>query len=175
MIRRLIRSARSDEGTATIELAIVAPVLAMMVAGVADLSVAYGRKLEIEQAAQRAIEKVMQTTGSETPADEIKREACIQINGSEEVNVLDANGAVTGTTTVCKAGRISIADVDATYTLTCNGVSQAYTTDCTAGQVEVRYIEATVHDVYEPIFPITWGTGSDGVYQLSATAGVRVT
>jgi Flp pilus assembly protein TadG len=166
---KLRRLFQSEAGTAMLELAIAAPVLALLIVGISDISIAYGRKLEIEQAAQRAMEKVMQTTGADTPADTIKREACIQINGSLETTV---NGVTTST---CAPGRISLANVTTQYTLTCNGVPKSYTADCTTGQIEVRYITATVTDTYTPMFPIDWGTGTDGVYQLSATAGVRVT
>jgi Flp pilus assembly protein TadG len=166
---QLRRLARSQGGTATLELAIAAPVLAMLVAGISDISIAYGRKLEIEQAAQRAMEKVMQTTGADTPADTIKREACIQINGAVETTT---NGV---TTTSCAPGRISLNNVTANYTLTCDGVSKSYTLDCTTGQVEVRYITVTVTDSYTPMFVTTWATGGNGKYDLSATAGVRVT
>jgi Flp pilus assembly protein TadG len=172
MMKRLFRLARDQKGAAAIELALVAPVLAVMVAGVADISIAYSRRLEIEQAAQRAIEKVMQTTGETTPADEIKREACIQINGATTTTT--TSGGVTTTTTSCAPGRIDISDIDAEYTLKCNGVEKAYTLDCAAGETEVRYIETTVHDYYEPMFPLHWGTGADGKYHLRATAGVRV-
>ncbi len=78
MMRKLFALARSEDGAALVELAIVAPVLAMLVAGVADISIAYSRELEIEQAAQRAIEKVMQTSGNDTPEDAIKKEACFR-------------------------------------------------------------------------------------------------
>ena len=65
MISKLFRDfARDARGTATIELAVFAPVLATLVIGVVDMSMAFGRKLSIEQAAQRSIEKVMRTTGT---------------------------------------------------------------------------------------------------------------
>ena len=66
MMRFLRKLARNRSGTATIELALCAPILATMVIGVSDISIAYGKKLELEQAAQRAMEKVMQTTGEDT-------------------------------------------------------------------------------------------------------------
>ena len=62
MMRRLVKLAREDRGAAVIELALIAPVLALLIIGVTDISIAYGRKLELEQAVQRSIEKVMQTT-----------------------------------------------------------------------------------------------------------------
>src|SRR6476659_6639670 len=63
----LLRKLRHDQrGAAVIELAIAAPVLAMLVIGMSDITIAYGRELDLEQGAQRAIEKVMQTTGDQT-------------------------------------------------------------------------------------------------------------
>ena len=93
MISRLFRHFASDSrGTATIELAIFAPVLATMVIGVVDMSMAYGRKLSIEQAAQRSIEKVMQTTGSSTPDETIISEAATQapLQSTEESHAADS-------------------------------------------------------------------------------------
>ena len=161
MIGKLKHLARSERGTSTIELAIVAPVLALIVAGVSDIAIAYGRSLELEQAAQRSIEKVMQTTGADTAEATIKKEAVCQINGT------NSDGT-------CKSGRITTDNVTVTYSLTCNGATVAYSSDCTTGQTEVRYIQAKVTDTYKPVFARTFGQGSDGYYHLDATAGVRV-
>ena len=161
MIRRLATLAREESGAVIIELALVAPILAVMVIGVADISTAYGKKLELEQAAQRAIEKVAQTTGADTPENTIKTEAVCQYNGTT------SGGA-------CLTDGISASDVTVTYTLTCDGAEQAYDTDCAGTALEVRYIEAAVVDTYEPMFPIHFGTESDGTYHLEGTAGVRV-
>lgn len=162
MIRRFMQLLRDKAGTATIELALAAPVLATMVIGVSDISIAYGKKLELEQAAQRAMEKVMQTTGEDTPANTIKKEAVCQYNGTDP----DSSG-------VC-AGEISDTNVTVTYSLKCNGTVTAYTSDCTVGQTEVRYITVSVTDNYTPMFNLHFGTQSDGKYHLSGKAGVRV-
>src|SRR5687768_7294573 len=66
MIRRLSSLRRDERGAAIIELAIVAPVLALLTIGVVDMANGFATKLKLEQAAQRAIEKVMQTTGNGT-------------------------------------------------------------------------------------------------------------
>ena len=161
MMRRLSSLARDRKGAAVIELALAAPVLAMMVIGVTDISVAYGKKLELEQAAQRAIEKVGQTTGEDTPTDTIKKEAVCQYNGT-----------TTGGT--CRTAPITNANVVVEYSLKCNGVVTAYTSDCTAGQTEIRYITATVSDNYAPMFDLNFNTEDDGTYHLVGTAGVRV-
>ena len=161
MIRRIATLARDKSGAVIIELAMVAPILAIMVVGVADISTAYGKKLELEQAAQRAIERVAQTTGQDTPENTIKNEAVCQYNG------IDGDGD-------CLTEGISADDVTVTYSLTCDGAAQAYNTDCAGTAVEVRYIEASIVETYEPMFPIRFGTESDGTYHLTGTAGVRV-
>ena len=161
-MRTFLKLGREEGGAATIELALVAPFLATLCVGVADISIAYGKKLELEQGAQRAIEKVMQTTGEDSVEDAIKKEAVCQINGQNE----------DGT---CAEGAIEADDVDVTYRLECNGsVQTSYDLECPTGQVETRYISVTVVDDYTPMFPIKFGVGADGNYNLSTTAGVRV-
>ena len=112
MMRRLRKLAREDRGTAVIELALIAPVLALLIIGVTDVSIAYGRRLELEQAVQRSIEKVMQTTGDTTVAGTIKKEAVCQINGS------NADGT-------CAAGRLTEDEVTVTYRLECTTTAGA--------------------------------------------------
>ena len=163
MTGRIFKLSRDERGVATIELALFAPILATMIIGVVDMSNAYSRKLACEQAAQRAIEKVMQTTGDETPADTIIEEA------SDQANVPEAN-------------------VSVTYRLECNQVHVTdYDAECADGEKEARYIEVQVKDVYEPMFPMHFGgyaedkdtdgdgpdlDGADG-YPISAKAGMR--
>ena len=162
MSGRLRQLARDRSGTATIELALCAPILATMVIGISDISIAYGKKLELEQAAQRAMEKVMQTTGAETPVDTIKKEAVFQYNGN------DSDGACVLT------APITTANVTVSYSLTCDGTVTDYAEDCAEGQLEVRYITAEVTDTYTPIFNLHFGTNEEGNYHLKGMAGVRV-
>src|SRR5690349_7864100 len=89
---------RNERGAAVIELAMVAPVLALMTIGIVDMSNAYSRKLNLEQAAQRAIEKIMQTTQDNTVDDTVKAEAVCQVNGT------NADGS-------CKTSPITTANV----------------------------------------------------------------
>ncbi len=58
-MKRLSHLFRDERGTSVIELALVAPILASLVIGMSDLSRAYSAKLQLEQAAQRSIEKAM--------------------------------------------------------------------------------------------------------------------
>ena len=170
--------AGNDRGAAVIEMALVAPIFALTVIGIVDMSNAYSRKLAAEQGAQRAIEKIMQTTEMDTVANTLKTEAVCQVNG------LNANGT-------CKTTPITSSDVTVTYRLECKnstsgGIEAVYTTtdvtthdntDCPSPttQREQRYLEVKVSDKYTPMFPIRFAsfTSADGTYHVSATAGMR--
>ena len=150
-MRILNRSPMRDErGAAVIELALVAPFLALLTIGIIDISNAFSRKLTLEQAAQRAVEKVMQTTGETTPAETIKAEAAAQ-------------------------GGISEDDVIVSYQLECAGTVEAtFDTECDAGETEIRYLLVTVNGSYDPMFPIHYfGANDDKIYHMTAQAGVR--
>lgn len=180
MIDRLFsRLRRNESGAAIIELALVAPMLAAMTIGVVDLSNAYSRKLALEQGAQRAIEKVMQTTELSTVQNTLTNEAICQVNG------VNANGT-------CKTSPISASNVTVTYRLECNNngtidAAQTRTStdadafddmDCDSGTAQ-KYIEIKLTDSYQPMFPIHFsgykaaGNGLAAGYQMQATAGVR--
>jgi Flp pilus assembly protein TadG len=161
-------------GVATIELALVAPMLALIAAGVVDLSNAFSRKLALEQGAQRAIEKIMQTTAATTVEGTLKEEAVCQVNGT------NADGS-------CKTSPITASDVTVTFRLECNssagGISAQTSTSsstfdtftCSSGTMkQARYIQVALTDKYTPMFPAYYfGQGSDGTYHISAVAGMR--
>jgi Flp pilus assembly protein TadG len=164
-----------ERGAAVIELALVAPILALAMIGVVDMSNAYTRKLALEQGAQRAIEKIMQTTADDTVEGTLKTEAICQVNGLNE----------DGT---CKTSPITDADVTVTYRLDCTdsagAIASQTSTDsvafdsftCASGTVrQARYISVHLTDKYTPLFPIHFSsfTTGDGTYHLSATAGMR--
>ncbi|MEP7131010.1 MAG: TadE/TadG family type IV pilus assembly protein [Sphingomicrobium sp.] len=171
---RLPRLAANERGAAVIELALIAPVLALMVIGIVDMSNAFSRKLALEQGAQRAIERIMQTTANDTVEGTLKTEAVCQVNG-------------TNTNGTCKTSPITTSDVTVTYRLECvasgGGIATQTSTDaptfdafvCASGTAsEARYIEIAVTDKYTPLFPITFSfINGDGTYHLSATAGMR--
>jgi Flp pilus assembly protein TadG len=166
---------RDERGAAVIELALVAPVFALMTIGIVDMSNAFSRKLALEQAAQRAIEKVMQTTQLDTVEDTLKNEACAQVDG-------------TNTDGTCKNTPITTNNVTVTFRQECTDASGNITTQtstdattfdgftCAAGSTkESKYISVKVTDKYTPMFPIHFSeyNSSDGGCDLSATAGVR--
>ena len=162
---QILRRLQSDNrGAAIIEMAMVAPVLALMTVGVVDISNGFGRKLRLEQAAQRSIEKVMQTTGELTVEDTIATEAVCQYNG------VNAEGE-------CNTAPLTTDNVTVNHRLECNGVEKIVTVDdqdCAEGETESRWIQVTVWDDYAPMFPIHFSGIDDGdKYRITAVAGMR--
>src|SRR3982751_4872254 len=104
MMLRQSNLGANEAGAAIIELALIAPIFALMTIGVVDISNAYSRKLQAEQGAQRAVEKIMQTTQDDTVENTLKTEVKCQINGGSPP---------------C-TGRITDADVVVTWRLECD-------------------------------------------------------
>jgi len=165
MIRVLRRLRSDDRGAALIELAMVAPVMALMTVGVVDLSNGFGRKLRLEQAAQRSIEKIMQTTGELTVEDTIAQEAVCQYNGVDEDGV-------------CNTAPLTTDNVVVEHRLECDGVLKVVIPgvdeDCATGEKESRWIQVTVSDDYAPMFPLHFtGLDDNNKYHIVAVAGMR--
>lgn len=175
MVRLARRIGADERGAGVIELALVAPVLALTVVGIVDMSNAYSRKLALEQGAQRAIEKIMQTTETDTVEGTLATEAICQVNG------LNPDGT-------CKTSPIDASNVTVSWRLECTDSSGAITTQtatdsatfdtmyCGSASVsEARYIQIALTDKYYPMFPIHFAsfTASDGSYHLGAVAGMR--
>jgi Flp pilus assembly protein TadG len=165
--------APNERGSVIIELAIVAPVLALMAIGVVDLSNAYSRKLALEQGAHRAIEKIMQTTDYDTVENTLTNEAVCQVNGTNP----------DGT---CKPAPITGSNVTVSWRLECTDSGGAITTQtttsaatfdlfvCSAGTAkEARYIQIALTDNYQAMFPVHFSGFSFGGYPITATAGMR--
>jgi hypothetical protein len=163
----------NDSGAAIIELALIAPIFAMLAIGVIDMSNAYSRKLAIEQGAQRAIEKIMQTTEDNTVEGTLKTEAVCQVNGT------DGDGE-------CKDAPITADDVTVDTKLECIAADGTATPNddpdamCPEDQEPARYISVTIRDTYSPMFPLRFsgykpgtGDGDEGGYPITATAGMR--
>lgn len=164
----------NERGVAVVELALVAPVFALMAIGIVDMSNAFSRKLALEQGAQRAIEKIMQTTGNTTVEATLASEAICQVNGT------NADGS-------CKTSPITASDVTVTFRLECVNSAGAITTytnsnsttlnaiDCPSSDKEQRYIQVALVDRYVPVFPIHFSgfDSGNGSYRITAAAGMR--
>ena len=170
---RFRRLLAAKDGTAVTELAFVAPILAVLAAGVIDISTAYSRKLALEQGAQRAIEKIMQTTDDDTVEGTLVSEAVCQVNG------MKADGT-------CNTTPITAANVTVTYKRTCRTPSGALGGQQTntnpdaldalscpsSAPVQNRFIDVTIVDNFQGIF-IHKFWGNQNVFQINASAGMR--
>lgn len=137
---------RCDRGAAIIEMGLVAPLLATLLLGMVDVARAYSSKLELEQAAQRTIEKVMQ-----------------QRNVASDYSTLLAAEAAT-------AAGVSPAAVTVDSWLECNGARQDnFDGACSAGQTFARYVTVDIERDHTPMFGKFFGT-----VDLHGVAGVRV-
>ena len=148
MMKRLSFILRDGAGTVTIELAMVAPILAAMLIGLIDISHAYSSKLRLEQAAQRTVERVMQNSFKVADAATLKT---------------DAEAA---------AGTGSTATV--TYWLECNGVPKTggtaeanYASGCTDGEQYSRHVQVSIAKSHTAlIWERTWN--------ITGVAGIRI-
>lgn len=144
-----------ERGTSVIELALAAPILAVLTIGIIDLSNGFSEKLRLEQAAQRAVEKVMNgrailsmsTTGNTTTMGALKAEAAA-------------------------AAGVPEANVTTDFWLECNGTRNAsYYTTCTNYS---RYMSVSVTKTYTPFFNYKLGSGPTNAYTLTGAATVRI-
>jgi Flp pilus assembly protein TadG len=153
---------RDECGAAIMEMALAAPILATLLIGMVDLSLGYSAKLQLEQVAQRSIEKAMQGMQGDDSTDIFE--------------TLKAEAAV--------AAGVSESAVEVRYWLECNGVSQNtnpstmaadYEKVCSSGQVYARYLNVRIEKTYTPMFSTRWaGANPDGTYTLDGEAGLRV-
>lgn len=151
MIRKLRKLSADDRGTALIELALAVPIFAAALIGMVDLSRAYSEKLKLEQAAQRAIERVMNRQMVSTTFITLRAEAMA-------------------------AAGVPASAVTIDFWLECNNARQAdYDTSCGPGQVQARYLNVAVQKDFVPSFGTKFlpGANADGTFTISSDAGIR--
>ena len=147
---------RNERGSSLIEMALAAPFLAALLIGMVDLSRGYSSKLQLEQAAQRTIEKIMQQKAVVNDYTQHKAEAAA-------------------------AAGVSVDAVTITNWLECSTDGQTWRSTtfdgtCETGEIYyARYVEVDIVKTYYPLFGTTFaGANADGTYTLRGIAGVRV-
>lgn len=151
MIAQRTELLRDERGSSLIEMGLALPVLATMLVGMVDLSRAFSERLQLEQAAQRSIEKVMQYQASSSTYDTLEAEAAAAAGVDED-------------------------DVTVDYWLECNGTRQPdYDGSCPSGQVYSRYITVSINKDYTPMFGTRFfpRANEDGTFTLVGEAGLR--
>jgi Flp pilus assembly protein TadG len=151
-----------ERGASLIEMALVSPFLAALVVGMIDLSRAYSDRLQLEQAAQRAIEKVEQERSTSSDYSSIAADAA----SAAGITQTSSNPAVTQWLECSSDG-------GATWT------SQGNNTlgnQCPNGtDLPARYVSISIQKSYTPILRTQYlGTNANGQYTLTAQAGIRV-
>ena len=162
------RLRNEQQGAAVIELALAAPILAVMVMGAADVGTAFSRKLALEQGAQRAVEKVMQTTELSNVQGTIEDEVALQADvDASQVEVTFPRYCDDELMPMVDENEDGVEDRDA------DGFAQGE--DCDSGESEGHYIQVVVTDEYEPIFSaLSMGNKlPNGKYKIEAKAGMR--
>jgi hypothetical protein len=157
-LRALVRSARA---ISTVETALVAPFLGVMMLGIIDFGSASAQDFGLQQAAHRAIE--LATANSSDVADP---------DDFAIVEEVQAEAAA--------AAGIPTDQVEVTRWLECDGERMdAYDGGCSTGEDEARFIRVALVDSYAPQFgsgPLALSGVADdsGLIPLSAAAATRV-
>jgi len=135
---------------AVMELALAAPILATLLIGMVDIGRGYSMKLRLEQAAQRAIEKVMNGQADRTSVAALKTEAATTAAVDESAVTVD-------------------------FWLERDGARQAsYDSNCTGTAISRRYLTVQITKSFSPMFATKWaGANSDGSYTVIGKTGVR--
>ena len=142
--------ASDERGASFVEMAMILPVVASLIVGIVDVSRAFSAKLDLQQAAERTIEKVQQ----------------YQTDGRIESLRTEA----------ASAAGVSPSNVTVDSWLECNGVRQLDDqANCADGEVPGRWIKVKITGTYRPMFASSrWpGSNSDGTYTIHGDAGLR--
>jgi Flp pilus assembly protein TadG len=143
------RLRRDDRGASLIEFGIMAPVLALLVGGVIDLSEGLSERYKIQQAVTRSLEQ-------------------LQVQPAQaDFNKSDVDYTYLQTEAATAAG-VPTSQVTLTKWLMCDGVKQAsWTGSCQTGQDTARYVHLQIAKTFTGFFFMK-------SKQMTATGAVRV-
>ena len=152
MMRMLQALWRDQRGNSFIEMGLITPVLAVLLVGAVDISRAVSAKIQVEQAAQRAIELAQRTTYSTTSNSTLVTEA----------------------TTAAGTG----SSATATAWAECNHSTTHIDYDtgtCNATDSYARYVSISVTGSFTPLFGTTLFPthNTDGTVTVNGSATVR--
>ena len=150
-IRRWIRALAADaRGTSLVEFAAAAPVFALLVVGIGDVSRGFSDRLALQQAANRTIE--LAHLGTRDP----------------NYNYLVAEAA--------SAAGVPASQVTLVSWLECDGTRKEFDDTCDDDEQIARYITLTINSSFRPAFTsiVYPGARPDGTVPLVAQASLRV-
>ena len=165
MIRlALSRLAREQRGAAIIELALAAPFLAALVIGMTDLARGYSTKLQIEQAAQRTVEKVEQQKSVATSYNTML--------STEATNAMTDAGYTSGNTITPDSWLECSSNGGTSWTR-----QSDFNGSCpNASDITARYVKVSISRNFVPMFTSrAWpGANAQGQIPITGTAEVRI-
>ncbi|MFL6856399.1 MAG: TadE/TadG family type IV pilus assembly protein [Allosphingosinicella sp.] len=148
MARILSRLRRDEKGASLIEFGLLAPVLALMVGGVVDLSEGLSERFQIQQAVNRSLEQLQ------------------SLPPEADANKKDVDYAFL--TTEAKTAAGPTATVTLTKWLECDGAKKTSWDDaCAAGEDTARYVHLRIDKTFNGVFFMK-------SRQMTATGAVRV-
>ena len=137
------RLIRDQNGVGFVELALTAPLLALLFLGMIDLSTIVATRVDLEQAAQRTTDYAL-----------AKRPP----NGNIAYLVTEAKAA---------SGVTDNNDVTVTLTLECDGtVQSSFTDNCASGQVTARFAKVAIRKTVSTGF--NWRAIASAISSLDA-------
>lgn len=149
-LARAKQLASNERGTSFVELAIAAPVLAIMIVGISDLGYGFSKRYFLQQAANRTMELARQGT-----------------SGADYTHLIPEAAA---------AANVPETNVTLTQWLECSGTTKAFNSSCDPGQTVARFVRVNIWSSFKPMFP-TGGylnVQSDGTVRIDAMAALRV-
>jgi Flp pilus assembly protein TadG len=174
------RLRRDEDGAAIVELALAAPILSILVIGIVDLANAYSRKLVIEQAAQRGLERIMQTTAGGT-VDMTAEQEIEQTAGLDDSDVafsvtLECTHRTTGARRrlVVTAPEPLTGEVPDPEEESATNDTPTASVNCDdSTELRANYVQVVAVDEFTPMFPITFGANAQGRYPIRVRMGMR--
>lgn len=153
----------NERGAALVELALAAPFMAAFLIGMTDLARGFSTKLQLEQAAQRTIERVEQQKSVASSYNSML--------STEATNAMADAGYSSGNT-ITPDSWLECSSDGTTWTR-----QSSFTGSCpNATDTTARYVSIQISRKFSPMFASrVWpGTNSDGTFTVSGSAEVRI-
>lgn len=155
---------RDERGNSYVEMALVTPVLGAMLVGTIDVANGYSARLKLEQASQRLIEEVQE---SSSPAS--ISYSTLQSEAASAAGVSSSNVTITNSLQCSNDGT--------TWTSVTSSTSDWVSGTCSSYGTYTyyaRYMSVRIQGSYTPFFSTSLASANpDGTYTLWGTAGAR--
>jgi hypothetical protein len=169
----IMRLGRDARGTSVIELAVIAPFLALVTMGIMDLSNGYSRRLSLTQAVDRTIAKIA-ARDFEIPKNAAGPDFSAYAAEAATAAGVDADAVTVVAWLECDG--VEQSDFEGTCpkktTTGCEAENPPPEADC--WPILARYIQVRIDTTFKPMFGAVISPRSDGTVPLYAEAAVRI-